>query len=255
MSEYGRLLSEKTKLVAVTHVSNALGTITPVQQVVEMGHRAGACVLIDGAQSVPHLRVNMQTLGADFFVFSGHKIFGPTGIGVVYGRQEVLESMPPWEGGGNMIVDVTFEKTEYQQPPGRFEAGTGNIADAVGLGAALDYVNRLGVETIAHYEHALLEYATPLMCAVPGLTMIGTADAKASVLSFVLDGYRTEEVGSALNQEGIAVRSGHHCAQPILRRFGLETTVRPSLAFYNTFAEVDLLVSVLHRLAAARGRR
>ncbi|MEP6563001.1 MAG: family 2A encapsulin nanocompartment cargo protein cysteine desulfurase, partial [Nakamurella sp.] len=255
MSEYGRLLSDRTKLVAVTHVSNALGTVTPVQQVVEMGHRAGACVLIDGAQSVPHLRVNMQTLGADFFVFSGHKIFGPTGIGVVYGRQEVLESMPPWEGGGNMIVDVTFEKTVYQKPPGRFEAGTGNIADAVGLGAALDYVSRLGVETVAHYEHALLEYATPRMCAVPGLTMVGTAAAKASVLSFVLDGYRTEEVGSALNQEGIAVRSGHHCAQPILRRFGLETTVRPSLAFYNTFDEIDLLVSVLHRLAAARGRR
>ncbi|MET0865882.1 MAG: family 2A encapsulin nanocompartment cargo protein cysteine desulfurase [Nakamurella sp.] len=255
MSEYGRLLSEKTKMVAVTQVSNALGTVTPVREVVEMGHRAGACVLIDGAQSVPHLRVNMQTLGADFFVFSGHKIFGPTGIGVVYGRQEVLETMPPWEGGGNMIADVTFEKTEYQKPPGRFEAGTGNIADAVGLGAALDYVSRLGLETIAQYEHALLEYATPRMCAVPGLRMIGTATAKASVLSFVLDGYRTEEVGSALNQEGIAVRSGHHCAQPILRRFGLETTVRPSVAFYNTFDEIDLLVSVLHRLAAGRGRR
>jgi len=255
MSEYGRLLSEKTKLVAVTQVSNALGTVTPAQQVVEMGHRAGACVLIDGAQSVPHLRVNMQTLGADFFVFSGHKIFGPTGIGVLYGRQEVLDSMPPWEGGGNMIVDVTFEKTSYQKPPGRFEAGTGNIADAVGLGAALDYVSRLGLETIAHYEHALLEYATPRMCAVSGLRMIGTASEKASVLSFVLDGYRTEEVGSALNQEGIAVRSGHHCAQPILRRFGLETTVRPSVAFYNTFDEIDLLVSVLHRLAAARGNR
>jgi cysteine desulfurase/selenocysteine lyase len=163
--------------------------------------------------------------------------------------------MPPWEGGGNMIVDVTFEKTSYQKPPGRFEAGTGNIADAVGLGAALDYVSRLGPEAIAHYEHALLEYATPRMCAVPGLRMIGTASAKASVLSFVLDGYRTEEVGSALNQEGIAVRSGHHCAQPILRRFGLETTVRPSVAFYNTFDEIDLLVSLLHRLAAARGGR
>jgi len=255
MSEYGRLLSEKTKLVAVTQVSNALGTVTPAQQVVEMGHRAGACVLIDGAQSVPHLRVNMQTLGADFFVFSGHKIFGPTGIGALYGRQEALESMPPWEGGGNMIVDVTFEQTSYQKPPGRFEAGTGNIADAVGLGAALDYVSRLGLEAIAHYEHALLEYATPRMSAVPGLRMIGTASDKASVLSFVLDGYRTEEVGSALNQEGIAVRSGHHCAQPILRRFGLETTVRPSVAFYNTFDEIDLLVTVLHRLAAARGGR
>jgi cysteine desulfurase/selenocysteine lyase len=173
----------------------------------------------------------------------------------VYGRQEVLEDMPPWQGGGNMISDVTLERALYQPPPGRFEAGTGNIADAVGLGAALDYVSRLGLESIAQYEHALLEYATPLMCAVPGLRMIGTAAAKASVLSFVLDGYHTEEVGSALNQEGIAVRSGHHCAQPILRRFGLETTVRPSVAFYNTFDEIDLLVSVLHRLAAARGRR
>jgi cysteine desulfurase/selenocysteine lyase len=255
LSEYGRLLSEKTKLVSVTQVSNALGTVTPVDQIVEMGHRAGACVLIDGAQSVPHIRVNMQTLGTDFFVFSGHKIFGPTGIGVVYGRAEVLESMPPWEGGGNMIVDVTFEKTVFQHPPNRFEAGTGNIADAVGLGAALDYANRVGVEAIAAYEHSLLEYATPRMLAVPGLHMVGTAAHKASVLSFVLDGYRTEEVGTALNQEGIAVRSGHHCAQPILRRFGVETTVRPSLAFYNTVEEIDLLVSVLHRLAAGRGRR
>ena len=255
LSEYGRLLSEKTKLVAVTQVSNALGTVTPVDQIVEMGHRAGACVLIDGAQSVPHIRVNMQALGVDFFVFSGHKIFGPTGIGVVYGRAEVLESMPPWEGGGNMIADVTFEKTVFQHPPNRFEAGTGNIADAVGLGAALDYVSRFGVEAIAGYEHSLLEYATPRMLAVPGLRMIGTAAHKTSVLSFVLDGYRPEEVGTALNQEGIAVRAGHHCAQPILRRFGVEATVRPSLAFYNTVDEIDLLVALLHRLAAQRGRR
>ncbi|HEY5150658.1 MAG TPA: aminotransferase class V-fold PLP-dependent enzyme, partial [Mycobacterium sp.] len=179
LSEYSRLLSEKTKLVVVSQVSNALGTVTPVEQVVEMGHRAGACVLIDGAQSVPHLRVNLQALGADFFVFSGHKIFGPTGIGALYGRPEVLESMPPWEGGGNMIADVTFEQTVYQHPPNRFEAGTGNIADAVGLGAALDYVSRLGLERIAGYEHSLLEYATPRMCAVPGLRMIGTATHKA----------------------------------------------------------------------------
>ena len=254
LNEYAKLLCEKTKLVSVTQVSNALGTVTPIEQIVDMGHRAGACVMIDGAQSVPHLRVNMQALGADFFVFSGHKIFGPTGIGVLYGRPEVLESMPPWEGGGNMIADVTFEKTVFQHPPNRFEAGTGNIADAVGLGAALEYVNRLGLETLANYEHSLLEYATPRMLAVRGLRMIGTATNKASVLSFVLDGYRTEEVGAALNQEGIAVRSGHHCAQPILRRFGVEATVRPSLAFYNTHEEIDLLVAVLHRLAADRGR-
>ena len=255
LGEFSRLLCEKTKLVSVTQVSNALGTVTPVDAVVEMAHRAGACVLIDGAQSIPHVRVNMQTLGADFFVFSGHKIYGPTGIGVVYGRTEVLESMPPWEGGGNMIADVTFEKTVFQHPPNRFEAGTGNIADAVGLGAALDYVTRIGVETIARYEHHLLEYATPRMQAVPGLHLIGTARDKASVLSFVLDGYRTEEVGAALNQKGIAVRSGHHCAQPILRRFGLEATVRPSVAFYNTTDEIDHMVAVLHRLAADRGRR
>jgi cysteine desulfurase/selenocysteine lyase len=255
LPEYSRLLSEKTKLVAVTQVSNALGTVTPVEAVVEMAHRAGACVLIDGAQSVPHLRVNLQTLGADFFVFSGHKIYGPTGIGVVYGRTEVLEGMPPWEGGGNMIADVTFERTVFQHPPNRFEAGTGNIADAVGLGAALDYVTRIGLDTIARYEHHLLEYATPRMRAVPGLHMVGTARDKASVLSFVLDGYRTEEVGAALNQKGIAVRSGHHCAQPILRRFGLEATVRPSVAFYNTTDEIDRMLAVLHQLAADRGRR
>jgi cysteine desulfurase/selenocysteine lyase len=254
LEEFARLLSEKTKLVSVTQVSNALGTVTPVGAVVEMAHRAGACVLIDGAQSIPHIRVNMQAMGADFFVFSGHKIYGPTGIGVVYGRTEVLESMPPWEGGGNMIADVTFEKTVFQHPPNRFEAGTGNIADAVGLGAALDYVTRIGVETIARYEHHLLEYATPRMQAVPGLHLIGTARDKASVLSFVLDGYRTEEVGAALNQKGIAVRSGHHCAQPILRRFGLEATVRPSVAFYNTTDEIDRMIAVLHRLAVDRGR-
>jgi len=255
LDEYTKLLSDKTKLVAVTHVSNALGTVTPAGQIVELGHRAGACVLIDGAQSVPHLRVNMQDLGADFFVFSGHKIFAPTGIGVLYGRPEVLEAMPPWEGGGNMIADVTFEKTAYQAPPARFEAGTGNIADAVGLGAALDYVTRIGLENIAGYEHSLLEYATPRLGQVPGLHLIGTATLKASVMSFVLDGYRTEEVGAALNQEGIAVRSGHHCAQPILRRFGVQATVRPSLAFYNTRGEIDTLVAALHRLAADRGRR
>lgn len=255
LGELSRLLNEKTKLVSVTQVSNALGTVTPVDSVVELAHRAGACVLIDGAQSVPHVRVNMQTLGPDFFVFSGHKIYGPTGIGVLYGRTEVLESMPPWEGGGNMIADVTFEKTVFQHPPNRFEAGTGNIADAVGLGAALDYVTRIGLDTIARYEHQLLEYATPRMLAVPGLRLIGTARDKASVLSFVLDGYRTEEVGAALNQKGIAVRSGHHCAQPILRRFGLEATVRPSIAFYNTTGEIDRMVAVLHELAADRGRR
>ena len=252
MSEYSRLLSERTKIVAVGHVSNALGTVTPVQQVVEMGHRAGACVLIDGAQSVPHLRVNMQTLGADFFVFSGHKVFGPTGIGVVWGKREVLEDMPPWQGGGNMIADVTFEKTVFQPIPSKFEAGTGNIADAVGLGAAIDYVTKVGIENIARYEHELLVYGMQQLGAIPGVRLIGTAADKASVMSFVLDGYSTEEVGHALNDEGIAVRTGHHCAQPILRRNGVETTVRPSLAFYNTFDEIDRLVAVVRKLAGQR---
>ena len=249
LDEYTKLLGERTKLVSVTQVSNALGTITPVRKIIDLAHRVGALALIDGAQSVAHLRVNMQDLDADFFAFSGHKIYGPTGIGVLYGKSAVLEQMPPYQGGGNMITDVTFERSSFQLPPGRFEAGTGNIADAVGLGAALDYVERLGLENIARYEHDLLGYATARMTQVPGLHLIGTAAEKASVLSFVLDGYTPSEVGEALSRDGIAVRAGHHCAQPILRRFGLEATVRPSLAIYNTCSEVDEMVAVLHRLA------
>jgi len=252
LGEYQRLLGERTKIVAVTQVSNALGTVVPVKEIVDLAHRAGACALVDGAQSVSHMRVDMRQLDADFFVFSGHKIFGPTGIGVVYGKRDVLQDMPPWQGGGNMIADVTFERTVYQDPPTRFEAGTGNIADAVGLGAALEYVERVGIENIGRYEHALLEYATHHMKTIDGVHLIGTARDKASVLSFVLEGSTTEEVGKALNQEGIAVRTGHHCAQPILRRFGLETTVRPSLAFYNTCEEIDRMVAVVRRLAASR---
>jgi cysteine desulfurase/selenocysteine lyase len=249
LEEFIKLLCSRTKLVAITQVSNALGTVTPVAEIIALAHGVGARVLVDGAQSVSHLRVNVQALGADFFIFSGHKIFGPTGIGVVYGKADLLATLPPWQGGGNMIADVTFEKTEYQPAPARFEAGTGNIADAVGLAAALDYVERIGLENIYRYEHDLLVYATHGLRQIPGLRLIGTAAHKASVLSFVLDGYRTEEVGAALNREGIAVRSGHHCAQPILRRFGVEATVRPSLAFYNTYAEVDLLVDTVQRLA------
>ncbi len=252
LDEYGKLLGPKTKLVAFTHVSNALGTVTPAKEIVEMAHRVGARVLVDGAQSVSHMPVNVQWLGCDWFVFSGHKVFGPTGIGVVYGKEQLLNETQPWQGGGNMIADVTFEETKYQPAPSRFEAGTGNIADAVGLGAAIDYVTRLGMEAIHQYESYLLHYATLLMKEVPGLRMIGTAAEKASVLSFVLEGFRTEEVGSALNEEGIAVRAGHHCAQPILRRFGLETTVRPSLAFYNTCADVDRLVATLLKLRQRR---
>jgi cysteine desulfurase / selenocysteine lyase len=251
LHEYQKLLSDRTKIAAFTQVSNALGTIAPVQEMTELAHRAGAKVLIDGAQAVSHMRVNVQALDADFYVFSGHKLFAPTGIGVVYGKSALLNAMPPYQGGGNMIQDVTFEKTTYQKAPQRFEAGTGNIADAVGLGAAIDYLERLGMENIGRYEHGLLVYATEGLKTVPGLRLIGTAKEKASVLSFVLQGYRPEDVGTALNREGIAVRAGHHCAQPILRRFGLEATVRPSLAFYNTCEEVDQLVAALQRLARA----
>jgi len=252
LEEFKRLLNDKTKLVAVTQVSNALGTVVPVKEIVEIARRAGATTLVDGAQSVSHMRVDVRALDTDFFLFSGHKIFGPTGIGVVYGKRGVLEDLPPWQGGGNMIQDVTFEKTVYHAPPTRFEAGTGNIADAVGLGAALEYVERIGIENIGRYEHDLLAYATEPMRDIRGVKLIGTARDKASVLSFVLDGYTTDEVGQALNREGIAVRTGHHCAQPILRRFGLEATVRPSLAFYNTCDEVDRMVVVVQRLAGQR---
>jgi len=252
LDEYQKLLSDRTKIVAVTQVSNALGTVVPVKEIVQLAKRAGAKALVDGAQSVSHMRVDVQDIGADFFVFSGHKVFGPTGIGVVWGRREVLEDMPPWQGGGNMIADVTFEKTVFQPIPNKFEAGTGNIADAVGLGAAIDYVNRVGMENIARYEHDLLVYGMRALSDIQGVRLIGTAADKASVMSFVLAGFSTEEVGKALNEEGIAVRTGHHCAQPILRRFGVETTVRPSLAFYNTFDEIDRLATVVRRLAAQR---
>lgn len=248
LADYQKLLNSRTKLVSFTHVSNALGTITPAQEIIAMAHRVGAKVLLDAAQSVSHLRIDVQSLDCDWLVFSGHKIFGPTGIGVLYGKADLLEATAPWQGGGNMIEDVTFEKTTYQPAPAKFEAGTGNIADAVGLGAALNYVSKLGIENIAHYEHELLLYAIHALQAIPGLTLIGTAADKTSVLSFVLAGHSTQDVGEALNKAGIAVRSGHHCAQPILRRFGLESTVRPSLAFYNTHDEIDRLVGVVKHL-------
>lgn len=252
LDEYQKLLTSKVKLVTFTQVSNALGTVTPAAEMIAMAQRIGAKVLLDGAQSVSHMRTDVQALNPDFLVFSGHKVFGPTGIGALYGKQEVLNDMPAWQGGGNMIQDVTFEKTVYHQAPAKFEAGTGNIADAVGLGAALQYVERIGIENIARYEHVLLEYATQAIRQIDGLRLIGTAQDKTSVLSFQLKGYQSEEVGAALNEEGIAVRSGHHCAQPILRRFGVETTVRPSLAFYNTTTEVDAMVRVLRKLTSAR---
>ena len=252
LDEYEKLLGPKTRLVSITHVSNALGTIVPVKEMVDAAHRHGARVLVDGAQAVSHMRVDVQAIDCDFYVFSGHKVFAPTGIGVVYGKPEVLENMPPWQGGGNMIQDVTFEKTLYQPPPQRFEAGTGNIADAVGLGAAIDYLDRVGIANVARHEHMLLTYATAALERIPGLHIIGTAKEKAGVLSFVMDGFRTEEIGDYLNRKGIAVRGGHHCAQPILRRFGVETTLRATLALYNTCEEIDALVSALWDLRQGR---
>ena len=252
LGEYQKLLTARTKLVSFTQVSNALGTVTPAKVMIDMAHRVGAKVLLDGAQSVSHLRVDVQALDCDWFVFSGHKIFGPTGIGVLYGKAELLESMPPWQGGGNMIEDVTFDKIIYQPAPARFEAGTGNIADAVGLGAALEYVSKIGIDNIARYEHELLVYAMGALRSISGLRLIGTAAEKTSVLSFVLAGHSNQDIGVALNRVGIAVRTGHHCAQPILRRFGLESTVRPSLAFYNTHDEVDLLVTTVRRIQSGK---
>ncbi|MDR1471149.1 MAG: cysteine desulfurase [Synergistaceae bacterium] len=249
LSEYARLFNVNTRFASITHVSNAIGTIAPVREMTAIAHGFGVRTCVDGAQSISHMPVDVSSLDADFFVFSGHKIFGPNGIGVVYGKSDALDSARPWQGGGNMIADVTFERTAYQRAPQKFEAGTGSIADAVGLGAALDYVSRIGMENIARYERELLEYGTRGLKGVPGLTLVGTAAQKAGVLSFVLDGHSNEEVGHYLNRAGIAVRAGHHCAQPILRRFGYEGTVRPSLAFYNTPGEIDLLVSSLRELA------
>ncbi len=255
LDEYEKLLGSRTRLVSFSQVSNALGTITPAREMIEIAHRYGVRVLVDGAQAVSHLRVDVQALDCDWYVFSGHKVFGSTGIGALYGKLDLLNATPPWQGGGNMILDVTFEKTVYQPAPARFEAGTGNIADAVGLGAALDYLERIGIDNVTRYEHDLLLYATQGLSRVPGLRLIGTAPEKAGVLSFVLNGFRSEDVGDALNREGIAVRSGHHCAQPILRRFGLESTVRPSLALYNTCADIDALVAALLRIQGGRNVR
>lgn len=248
LDEYQRLLGPRTRLVGLVHACNSLGTILPVEEMTRMAKQQGARVLIDGAQSVAHIPVNVQELGCDFYVFSGHKLFGPTGIGAVYATPELLDGLPPWQGGGNMIRDVTFEHTTYADPPARFEAGTPNIADAVGLGAAIEYVQRIGLSTIARHEHALLRQATEGLSAIPGLRLIGTAAHKVGVLSFVLDGHSPEEIGKRLDREGIAVRAGHHCAQPSLRRFGVEATVRPSLAVYNTHGEVEKLIEALRNM-------
>ncbi len=248
LEEFGKLLGPRTKLVSVTHVANALGTVIPVEQIIAQSHAQGVPVLVDAAQSAPHLPINVTALDADFLVLSGHKIFGPTGIGVLYGKYPLLDAMPPWQGGGHMIEDVTFAKSSFQHAPAKFEAGTPDIAGAVGLGAAVDYLMNIGMDVICAHEQQLLAYATEALRSVRGLRLIGTAPAKASVLSFVIDGIAVEAIASHLDKNGIAARSGHHCALPALRRFGVDSTVRASLALYNTRHDVDALVHALHML-------
>jgi SufS family cysteine desulfurase len=247
MEEYERLLSPRVKVVAVSHVSNALGTLVPVAAMAESAHRHGAVVVVDGAQAVSHFPVDVSTLGADFYAFSGHKLFGPTGVGVLWGRQRLLEEMPPWQGGGSMIRTVNFEETTYNDPPYKFEAGTPVIADAIGLGAAIDYLESVGRPLVARHEQALMAYATEALSTIPGLRPIGTSPGKVAVLSFVPDWMSAEDLGSFLDREGIAVRAGHHCAQPTMARYGVSSTVRPSLALYNTTADVDALVQAIRK--------
>jgi cysteine desulfurase / selenocysteine lyase len=248
LDEYAKLLGPRAKLVAVTHVSNALGTVNPVREMVELAYSRGIPVLLDGAQAVPHTRVDVQALDCDFYVFSGHKLYGPTGIGVLYGKSALLGAMPPYQGGGDMISSVTFEKTIYNKLPYKFEAGTPDVSGVIGLGAAIQYVNGLGIERIAAHEHELLEYATKTVSAVPGVRLIGTAKEKAGVLSFVFDNIHPHDVGTILDQEGIAIRTGHHCAQPVMQRFNIPATARASFALYNTREEVDALVKGLEKV-------
>jgi len=245
--ELERLLSPRTRLVAVAHVSNALGTVNPVREIAERAHRVGALVLVDGAQAAPHLALDIQALGVDFYAFSGHKVYGPSGIGVLWGRRELLAAMPPWQGGGGMIRTVTFAKTTYAPPPHRFEAGTPAIEAAIGLGAALDYLTALGLPAVAAWEAELLALATERLAAVPGLRLIGTARDKAAVLSFTMTGIHPHDVGTVLDQEGIAVRAGHHCAQPVMEHFQVPATTRASFGLYNTREEIEVLTAALHR--------
>ena len=248
MDEYERMLSPRTKLVSITHVSNALGTILPVEQIIELAHAQGVPVMLDGAQAVPHMAVDVRKLDCDFYVFSGHKLFGPTGTGVLYGKAELLEAMPPVQGGGEMIKSVTFEKTIYNDLPYKFEAGTPNIAGAVGLGAAVDYVQSVGYENFAAYEDELLEYGTKALESIGGLRIIGTAPRKAGILSFVIDNIHPHDIGTILDAEGIAVRTGHHCAQPVMQRFQIPATARASFAMYNTKKDIDALVRAIDRV-------
>ncbi|MFY9550407.1 MAG: cysteine desulfurase [Thermoanaerobaculia bacterium] len=248
LASFEKLLNAKTKIVSVAHLSNALGTVLPISKIVEMAHARGIPVLVDGAQAVPRMPVDVTALGCDFYAFSSHKIYGPTGVGVLYGRAELLEEMPPYQGGGDMIRSVTFEKTTFNALPYKFEAGTPNIAGGIAFGAALDYVTRLGLPAIAAHEHDLLTYATQQLSAIPGLTIIGTAREKAGVLSFVLDGVHPHDIGTVLDHEGIAIRTGHHCAQPVMDRFGVPATARASFGLYNTRGEVDALVAAIHKV-------
>ena len=250
---YERLLSERTRLVAITHLANALGSITPVERIVGAAHAKGVPVLLDGAQAIAHLPVDVRALDCDFYAFSGHKMYGPTGIGVLYAKAALLEAMPPWQGGGDMIRAVTFEKTEYNAIPWKFEAGTPNIAGAIALGTALDYIDGIGMEVIAAHEDDLLAYATDALRGTPGLRLIGTAPDKASILSFVLDGVHAHDVGTILDHHGVAVRAGHHCAMPVMQRFGVPATVRASLALYNTREDIDVLVEGLGKVKEVFG--
>ena len=248
LEEYEKLLNPRTRMVAVAHISNALGTVNPVRQIIEMAHRAGALALIDGAQAAPHQKVDVQALDADFYAFSGHKVCGPTGIGILYGKAKLLNAMPPYQGGGDMIRTVTFEKTTYNDLPYKFEAGTPNIAGGIGMGASLDYVMRIGLDKISAYEHELLVYGTEKLLQIPGLRLIGTARDKAAVLSFVMEGIHPHDIGTVLDRQGIAVRTGHHCAQPVMDRFQIPATTRASLAFYNTVGEIDALAAGLKKV-------
>lgn len=253
LDEFERLLGPRTKIVAVGHVSNALGTINPLKQMIAMAHAKNIPIVVDGAQAAPHLRIDVQDLDCDFYAISGHKMYGPTGIGVLYGKMALLESMPPYQGGGDMISSVTFEKTTYNRVPHKFEAGTPDMSGAVGLHAAIDYLNRLGMSNIAAYEHDLLANATQKLSAIPGVRLIGTAEDKASVLSFVIEGVHPHDIGTILDQEGIAIRTGHHCAQPVMERFGIDATARASLGLYNTREEIEALVQGIQKVKEVFG--
>ncbi|MPW25869.1 SufS family cysteine desulfurase [Alkalibaculum sp. M08DMB] len=249
MEEYAKLLTSRTKIVAITHLSNVLGTINPIKKMIEMAHHIDVPVLIDGAQSIPHIGVNVKELDADFFVFSGHKIYAPTGIGVLYGKKAILEEMTPWQRGGGMIKDVNFETTTYNDLPYKFEAGTGNIADAIGLGEAIAYINNIGIERVQLHEKKLTSYAMDQLSQIPSIRLIGTSSNKSSVLSYILEGVTPEDVAKFLNNDGIAVRAGHHCAQPVLKRYGLNSAVRASIGIYNTIEEINALVGSTLKIA------